>query len=291
MLARHSPTSLAFAVDAPDALQRSEGEAEVAFCRKDGVSRVARLYQRAPCRVLFPAVAEGDHPEAVLVTTSGGITGGDRLDVTVSVDREAAALVTTQAAEKVYRSLGPRARSAVSLKVAAGAWLEWLPQETILFDGARLDRRLEAVVAADGRLVASEMITFGRIARGERFAKGLLLDRWRVRRADRLIWADALRLDADCAGLLDDRLGFSGARAMATVVYVAADALNRLELARSLTANAGGWAGATLINGMLLARFLAKDPIRLRVELARYLAKLRHAAAGLPAQPPRMWRC
>jgi urease accessory protein len=200
-------------------------------------------------------------------------------------------LVTTQAAEKVYRSLGPPSRSTVSLQVGDRAWLEWLPQETILFNAARLERRLEANVAADGRLIASEMVTFGRLARGERFASGLLLDGWRVRRDNHLIWVDALRLEGDCANLLDDRLGFSGACATATAIYVACDAPERLVLARALTAESKGWAGATVVNGMLLARFLAKDPTQLRMDLSGYLANLRHAVAGLLARPPRFWRC
>jgi urease accessory protein len=291
MLARHPPASQPHKLEPDRTLQRSVGEAEVVFCRSGQRTALSHLLQRAPCRVLFPAVAAGDHPEAVLVTTSGGVAGGDRMRVAVSVEAQAAALVTTQAAEKVYRSLGPRAQASISLQVAEGAWLEWLPQETILFDAARLERRLEANVAAAGRLIAAEMITFGRLARGERFASGMLLDRWRVRRAGRVVWADALRLEADSPGALDDPLAFRGARAIATVIYLAGDASDHLTLARSLTAESRGWAGASLINGLLLARFLAEDPSRLRVDLARYLAELRHAAAGLPARPPRLWRC
>ena len=291
MLARLPPASQLHRLDPSPTLQRSEGEAEIVFSRKGGASALKRLFQRAPCRVLFPSRAAGDHPEAVLLNTSGGVAGGDRVHVAVAVEPQAAAVVTTQAAEKVYRSLGPSACSSLSLRIDEDAWLEWLPQETILFDGARLERRLEANVAATGRLIASEMITFGRLARGERFASGLLLDRWRVRHGDRLVWADALRLEAGSAGGLEDPLALSGARAIATVIYVAGDAADQLALARSLTAGAKGWSGASLVNGMLLARFLAKDPSRLRVSLARYLAELRHAVAGLPARTPRLWRC
>src|SRR5215467_5586150 len=291
MLAHHSPVLRSFGLERCLALQRSEGEAEITFCRQGEKTVLARLFQRAPCRVLFPRVAAGDLPEAVLLTTSGGIAGGDRLKINVSVESQAGALVTTQAAEKIYRSIGPAACAGVSLQVGNNAWLEWLPQETILFDRARLKRCLEADVATDGRLIAAEMITFGRLARGERFASGSLLDRLRIRRAGRLIWVDALRLEGDCARALDNPLGFGGARAVATAIYLAPDAPDRLALARAMTRGAKGSAAATVVNGMLLARFLGQDPSQLRFDLARYLAGLRHEAAGLPERPPRLWRC
>ncbi len=290
-LAYHSAATRLCGLDRCPALQRSDGEVEIVFRQQGEKTALAHLFQRAPCRVLFPRVAAGDISEAVLLTTSGGITGGDRLKITVSAESHASALVTTQAAEKIYRSLGPPARASVSLRVGNGAWLEWLPQETILFDRARLERRLEADVAMDGRLIAAEMITFGRLARGERFTNGLLLDRWRVHRAGRLVWVDALRLEGDCTHTLNDSLGFAGARAVATVIYVAPDVPDRHALARALTKEAQGQAGATMANGVLLARFLSQDPSQLRIDLARYLGNLRHEAAGLPERPPHLWRC
>ena len=274
--------------------QRGEGEAEIVFGVREERSVLRHLFQRAPCRVLFPAMALDDLPEAELVTTSGGIAGGDRLRIAVSVEAGAAALVTSQAAEKIYRSLGPEARCAVALHIGEGAWLEWLPQETILFQAARFSRSIEAKLAATGRLLASETVVFGRIARGERFSSGRLRDRWRLYRDGRLAWTDAICLEGGPGGdgttALDEALAFGGARAMATVVYAGPDAAQHLALARSLTGQARCRAGATLVNGMLLARFLAEDPGMLRGDLAGYVAELRHAAAGLPARPPRLWQ-
>ena len=269
--------------------ERSDGEAEIVFRLQNGKTTLAKLFQRAPCRVLFPAETDDDPPEAVLVTTSGGIAGGDRLRLSVAVESGAAALVTSQAAEKVYRSLGPDARCQVSLRVAADGWLEWLPQETILFQGARFERCIEANLAATARLLASEMIVFGRLARGERFSNGLLLDRWRIYRDGRLTWTDALRLGEGSAAP-EENPGLGGARALATVIYAGPDAADQLALARSLTGKARSRAGATLANGTLLARFLAEDPGVLRADLAGYVAALRHAAARLPARPPRLWQ-
>jgi urease accessory protein len=260
------------------------------FARKDGVTALAHLYQRAPCRVLFPNSPTDDLALAALLTTSGGLAGGDRIRISVGVERGAQAVVTTQAAEKIYRSLGPDTRIDVALSVGAGAWLEWLPQETILFDRARLSRRTAVEIEPGGRLLAAEMLVFGRAAHGERLSAGLLHDRWTVREAGRLRWVDAVHLHGDIASQLDAPAGFDGAAAVATALYVGADAANLLPLARALALDSDCRAGATVIDGILLARFIAREARILRADLAAYLAHLRRAAAGLPARVPRLWQ-
>ncbi|MEK7244854.1 MAG: urease accessory protein UreD, partial [Pseudomonadota bacterium] len=180
------------------------GAAEVTFVRKGGATRLLHLYQHDPLRVLFPTPEDPAIPVAVLVTTSGGLVGGDRLAIAATVGDGAAAIVTGQAAEKVYRSIGPDCRVDVDLTVGAGAWMEWLPHETILFEGARLRRRIVADVAPRGRLMAAELLVFGRTARGERLTHGLARDAWQIRRQGRLVWADALHLDGDLASALAD---------------------------------------------------------------------------------------
>ncbi len=271
------------------ALQRGDGAAEIVFARRGGVTALAHLYQRTPCRVLFPHAAPGDLPLAALLTTSGGIAGGDRLRLAAGVAAEASAVVTTAAAEKVYRSLGAEARIDIALTVASGGWLEWLPQETILFDGARLVRRIEADVAEGGRLLAAEMAVFGRTARGEVFSKGLLHEAWRIRVGRRLVWADALRLEGEIRAQLDAPVAFAGARVLATVAYGAADASGHLPLARSLAENGACRGGASVVNGVLLARFLGQRADAVRCAVARYVSALRHAAAGWPAAMPPLW--
>src|SRR5580704_15225822 len=114
------------------------GIAEIGFVARDGAMRLSHLYECNPLRVLFPTPAVGDLPIAVLVTTSGGLVAGDRVDVAVTIGEGAAAHVTGSAAEKIYRSTGPTTRLAQSLTAEAGAWLEYLPPETILFDRAKL---------------------------------------------------------------------------------------------------------------------------------------------------------
>lgn len=266
------------------------GVAKIGYAADGGTSRLAVLDQRSPLRVLFPRPVAGDPPTAALVTTSGGLVGGDRLDVAVTVRGNAAALVIGQAAEKVYRSLGSDCLVDVALGVSAGGWLEWLPQETILFDGARLRRQTALDVAADGRALAGEMLVFGRVARGETVTHGLVRDAWSVRRDGRLVWADALHMDGDdIAYCLGAEAGFAGARACATAVYVGPDAAGHLDLARGLVARDGVRAGATVCGSVLVARWLGADPGAVRAAFEVFWTGFRAAVAELPPRLPRLW--
>jgi urease accessory protein len=276
---------LPLAENAPPKFQRGDGAADIVF----GPAGLARLYQRTPCRVLFPRPEPNDLPVAALLTTCGGLAGGDRLRLSVTAEAGARVIAATVAAEKVYRSLGPIAEVEVTLAVKAGGWLEWLPQETILFDRARLSRCVSADVTQGARLLAVETLVFGRGARGERFNQGLLHESWRIRRGGRLVWADALRLDGDIGARLDAATGFAGAAALATAVYVGDDAASHLPLARALAETSSGQGGASIVNGVLIARFLGPRVDGVRRALTLYLKGLRHAAAGLPAALPRLW--
>ena len=177
------------------------GVAEIGYAR----AGLKHLYQHDPLRVLFPAPPRGEVPTAVVVTTSGGLVGGDRLDVTATTGPGASALITAQAAEKVYRSTGADCRIDVRLGAAENSWLEWLPQETILFEGSRMRRLTRVDVKGGGRLLAGEMLVFGRHASGERLTSGLIRDAWEVRRDGRLSWADALHMDGDLQAVLSDQ--------------------------------------------------------------------------------------
>ena len=162
--------------------QRVNGAARIEFSVRGGKTRLADLYQRAPCRVLFPDVDADEPAQAVLLTTSGGLTGGDRLDVDFVVGANARATLTSQAAEKIYRALpdADPARIDIHVVAAAASYVEYLAQETILFDGARLRRRLDADLAPGARLLAVESLVFGRSAMGERYACGFIHDARRI---------------------------------------------------------------------------------------------------------------
>lgn len=259
----------------------------VRFANLGGRTTIRDLYQKAPCRVMFPAPQAGDPKTAVLLTTSGGLTGGDRLKIDVEVEAGASCVVVTQAAEKIYRSLGNDCRIDVSLAVGAGAEAEWLMQETILFDGARLWRSTAADVAVDGKLLAVESVVFGRRSMREDFGRGALRDRWRITRGGRLVWVDALRLEGDVANERVRQFGFGDAAGCATILYVGPDAATYLDLVRTRLPERSG--GATVIDGVLVIRMLARHAAELRATVADVVTTLRAAAFGRPAAMPRVW--
>lgn len=267
-------------------LQRARGSACVSFHQVDGRTRLARLRQEGAAKIRLPRVFDGEPPTAVVLNTAGGVTGGDRFELAVEIGDGAAAVVTTQAAERLYRRLGDsRATIETRLRVGAGARLDWVPQEMIVFDGSALSRRILIDIAADSRLLAVESLVLGRTARGERVRAADLADRWRLVRGGRLVFADALRLDGDPEAILAGAATGGGARALATVLFAAPDAEARLEAARERLAAGGLVAGVSHLEGVLVARLLAADGDRLRGPLADFLVHL-----GGSRLPP-VWRC
>jgi urease accessory protein len=238
----------------------------------------------------MPRSLPGEPACAVLLNTSGGIVGADALQVAVRLEAGAAAVITSQAAEKAYRSAGATATLDVDLDLGERTWLEWLPQETILFDGARLRRRLRVDASAQARLVAADMLVFGRRARGERFQRGFVYDRWEVRIGRHLAWADALRLAPEPGALLYAPFGFASAGAAATAIYVAPDAADRLDLARALLDQQKVRSGATCVGPVLVLRWLGQDPAAVRAAVQQFCARFRHAVAGLPEGVPLIGR-
>ena len=221
--------------------------------------------------------------EAVIINTAGGVAGGDRLELEVTVGAGARLVVTTAAAEKVYRTLEPDATIDVKLAVGAGGALAWLPQETILFDRARLERSIEIDLAADARLLLAEALVFGRSGMGEAVEDGRLLDRWRLRRAGTLIHAEATRLDGADRGRLAEPAVAKGGVAVATVLVVPADE-DTAAAVRALAATFRGEVGVSAWNGLAVVRLCAADGAALRHDLACVLA-VSFAAAPLP----RLW--
>jgi urease accessory protein len=265
----------------PHRLQRASGESRVAFDLRDGRTRLGDLYQRDPCRVLFPESEPGEPPQAVLLTTSGGVTDGDSLRMAIDIGPGATALATTQAAEKIYRAAkgGGHCTIDVTARVAEGASLEWLPQETIVFEGARLKRRTAAEVGPGGSLLACETVVLGRAASGERFTAGLVLDSWSVRRDGRLVWTDALRAE----GETPTGAGFGAANALATVIGVWDAPQSRFDQARTLLEKSGDVrAGVTLVNGVMVARILG-EATAVRAAVIRFLTDFRGRRL------PRVW--
>ena len=266
-------------------LPRTEGSVRLGFVRRGEHTALDVLHQAGAARVRFPKPAAGAPPEAVLLNTAGGLTGGDRIDVGVTLAAGTAATLTTAAAEKIYRSIEGDATIRVRLAVSAGAQLDWLPQPTILFDAARLDRRTEVELADDSRLLAIETLIFGRAAMGEEARRGAYRDVWRIRRGGRLAFADTFRVDGAIAQALDRRATLDGSRATAMLIYAAPDAASRLEEARLRLAGAGSIAGVSTWNGLLLVRAMAPDGRTLQRDVAALAGWL----SGRPL--PRVWQC
>jgi urease accessory protein len=267
------------------------GIAEIGFALRDGATRLAHLYERHPLRVLFPAAVAGDLPTAVLLTTSGGLVAGDHVQVTVTVGEGTAAHVTASAAEKIYRSTGATTRIEQALAVGAGAWLEFLPPETILFDRARLRRTTRIELAKGAGFLGGGVTVFGRIAMGERFCSGLLHDRWEIHREGRLAWGDALHVAGDVAAIMADPACFDGAEACATLVLAPpkGNPAAFIDAGRAAQPPATGLrTGVTSVNGLLVARWLG-EAMAVRHGYAELARHLRHAAMGLSARLPRLW--
>ncbi len=265
--------------------QRARGELLVAFKRRGGASVLDRLRQDGCLKARFPRVQDGAWTETVTLNSAGGVAGGDRLASAVVAEAGTAVTVASQAAERFYRAL-PGSVSEVSnaVTVAPGAAVEWLPQETILFEGSALRRRLHVDVAEGGWFLGVESLVFGRTAMGEAVRRVALNDLIEVRRAGRVVLHDRIRFEGDAAEALGRRAVGKGACAVATLVLVAAEAGERVEAVRD--ALAPFEAGASAWDGMLVARMVAKDGACLRAGVVAGLGALRE---GRPL--PRVWSC
>jgi urease accessory protein len=238
-----------------------------------GITQRRRLHESGGLRMHFPGQRKREL-EAVLINTGGGIAGGDRFDLDIAAGDKARLLVSSAAAEKVYRSLGPKARIAIKLSAASDASLAWLPKETILFDGARLERTIDIDLAPDARLVFAEAVVFGRTGMGETIKHGFLFDRWRIRRGGTLVFAESVRLDGPIVGKLHELAVANNGAGIATMLIVPGSA-ETIEPLRALESQFRGEVGMSAWNGIAVARLCAADGAALRHDLTVLLESLR----------------
>jgi urease accessory protein len=264
-------------------LQRARGRAQVALERKSGGTRLAQLFQEGSAKAFLPAVHD-PVPEVVFLNTAGGLTGGDRLSYGLTLGEDAVAVATTQTAERAYASGGGRAEMAVSLSAGPRSRLEWLPQETILFDGAALDRRSEIDLATDAECLLVETVVLGRAAMGEQVLALALRDVRVVRRNGRPDLVEPLVLDDESLALAGQSSLFGGARAYATIALLASGAEDAVPNLRKLRTE-GVEAGVSGWNGKCVLRVLGRDAWPVRRHVAAALDLLRR---GRPL--PRVWR-
>jgi urease accessory protein len=269
---------------APAVPARHRGRLDVAVSLWDGGVRVDRLVRSGCARGLLPPPGGGPL-EVLLVNAAGCVSGGDRIDWRVAAGAGCRLIVTSGSPQRVCPDAGGMARISTRISAGPGATVDWLPRETILVEGSRLARRLDADLSGDARLVALETLVLGRTGPGERMRCGALSDQWRIRRDGGLVHGEALRLAGDLAAAAAGSAILGGTRALATLVEAAPDAGDRLAAARARLAHLEGVAaGATASDGVLVVRFLAPDLAPLRQALIRFLVAYRETPL------PRAWR-
>jgi len=260
---------------------RAQGAVRFDVRCEDGVTRRGRLHESGSLRVRFPS-PEDEGLSAVFVNTAGGVAGGDRFDIAISAGERARLTLTTAAAEKVYRAQDAPARLDISLKAASGAHLAWLPQETILFDCAKISRRIDIDLAEDASLLLCEIVVLGRAAMGERMQQGEFVDRWRLRRGGKLVFAETVRLDGDIGSKLARPAVAKGGVAIGTALIVPGDEA-LVERIREAAESFGGEVGISAWNGFAMARFCAQDAAALRTDMMTVLGRASRQAL------PRLW--
>ena len=272
-------------------LQRAHGTGRVVLTGSEKGTRITDIFERSPVRIMFPRDIHGAMHEAVLVNTAGGVAGGDRLEIAVTALANASIAVTSQAAEKVYRALNEPARITTRLKAFEVAKLAWLPQETIVFNWGRLSRETEIEISSGAELLALEWLVLGRAAHGEEITGGHITESWRVKKDDRLIWADSFRITDEIFAQLHRKALLSNCKAIATLIYFGPSLDARLELMRDVAVSLQCQCAATSVSGLIIVRFAATVFYDLKLALHDFLQQLGRKLGPGPFRVPKMWSC
>jgi urease accessory protein len=282
----HAPDAQpGLAVD-PPVVQRARGKLYVGLCRgEDGATRVVDLFQQGCLKVRLPRPENVGEADLVVMNTAGGLTGGDRVSIEVAAAAGARVTVTTPGCERIYRSAQGEAVIEQRLRVGPGARLDWIPQETILYDRSRVRRRLEAHLEDDAEITIVETILFGRAAMGERLIHGAFSDFWTIHRDGRLIFADGTRIGEGFEQTMANPATLGGEVALASLVHVGPDLAGKRDALRAgFAGGADVRAGASVVGDVLVARMVAPGGSGLRHALVAALGSLRH-----PRATPRLW--
>ncbi len=258
-------------------MQRASGRGECFVKTRGTLTVIDRLWQQGCAKLRLPKAANGDF-EVVMINSSGGLTGGDRLDWAFAAQSQCKMTITTQACEKVYASLGGAAEVSTVLRAGSGAHINWLPQETILYDHAQLSRNLTVDLAGDATALIVEPVLLGRLAMNETVVSGLFRDRWTIRRDGKTIHAEAFKIGSEMDAQAAQAAVLNGAKAFATILLLNAECEGLLEPARAMIGDKGG---ASFWNGKLLARLIDEDGYLLRQRLVP-LVSLLNKQASLP---------
>ena len=265
-------------------LQRAKGSARCTFKLRSGQTVLNTLGQSGSLKLRLPRLPATEVPEAVLINTAGGLTGGDFMSFDGGVAARAHAIFTTQGAERAYRSLRGNAVVETRLTVGTEGFIEWLPQETILFDGSRLRRAFKVHLESNSKFLANETVIFGRTAMGERVQTGLFQDIWQVYQNGALVHADATSIRGPINVIAKHPSTLGDNRAIATVLYLAGDALAKVDQVRKVIAISKCEAGVSAWNGKLVCRAIAADGYALRRVIEMILTTIRNGRTL-----PRVW--
>jgi urease accessory protein len=272
-------------------LERANGFGRVALAGDEAGARVTDIHQKFPIRLVFPKVDGRRCQEVVIINTSGGIAGGDRLEIEVVALSAASASITTQAAEKIYRALDKPARISTRLKVLESAKLAWLPQETIVFNGARIARHTEIDLCSGAEIIALEWLVLGRIESGEEVLGGYILDSWRIRLDGRLAWADGFLVTDEMFAHLHRKALLSGWKAIGTLIYCGPCLDARLEILREIAASLDCQCAATIVGAIIVVRVAAEASADLKQGLRSLLDRFSLELGPGPFGVPKMWSC
>lgn len=268
-------------IAAPIKMQRARGVGRVATQLRDGATHLQELYQDGCAKIRLPNT-HNQALEAVLINTAGGLTGGDHMQWRAEAGAGGRLVLTTQACERIYKSIGDIARVETHLVAGEKAHIDWLPQETILFDASKFARTITIDLAEGATLTAVEAVLLGRDAMGEAARNAQFSDTWRIRRKGRLIHAEATRLTGQDDRERDGLSLLAGMRAFATIITIAPNAEARLDAVRALLPQAGQIA-ASAIGERLIVRAMAPTGLALRRMIVPIIA---HLSGG---SLPRLW--
>ena len=272
-------------------LERANGVGRIVLTGSERGTRIVDVYQKFPIGLVFPRIGDDLVKEAVIINSSGGIAGGDRLEIEVVALNNASVAVTTQAAEKIYRALDRPAQVATKLKACGTSKLAWLPQETIVFNQARVRRQTEIELCSGAELIALEWLVLGRAARGEEVVSGHISDSWRVKRDGHLIWADGFRVSDEVFAQLHRKALLSNWKAVGTLIYFGPSLDTRLRILREIAASLDCCCAATIIGAIIVVRVAAAAGSDLRRGLRSLLDQFSRELGSGPFGIPKMWSC
>lgn len=264
---------------------------DLGFEKRGADTILARRAHHGPLRIQKPLYPEGSGLcHAIVLHPPAGICGGDQLHIDVDVGDGAQALLTTPGAGKWYRSAGPQAEQQVIIKVGAGGTVEWLPQESIVFDSAQARMRTNVELEAGARYIGVETLCLGRRASGETFARGQLQLATDIRLDGRLLWRERGRIEGGST-LLDSPIGLAGFTVCSTIIAAGADVdVDTLAACRlAVPAEAGAQYGVTAMPQLFVGRYLGHSAEGARAWFVELWRALRPAFIGREMLVPRIW--